>query len=194
MRYSADHKAQIKEKLIASSAALAKQGGFVATGVDGLMKAVGLSGGAFYGHFPSKEALFQAILARELDASLGKLAGAGAEFDLPQLQKRISQYLSLRHVQQPDAGCVLPALGAEIARADCTVRQQVEPWLAELQRVWGQVLQDEQLALVVLSQCVGALMLARMLADPQRQEEVLLASRLWLSKLFAEQAKQQVAV
>lgn len=194
MRYSADHKAQIKEKLLVSSAALAKQGGFVATGVDGLMKAVGLSGGAFYGHFASKEALFQAIVARELENSLGKLAGLGPDYDLGQLQKRISHYLSLRHVQQPEAGCVLPTLGAEIARADRSVREQVEPWLAELQRVWGRVLEDEQLALVVLSQCVGALMLARMLADPQRQEEVLAASRHWLEQLFRQKSQSKGSV
>ena len=51
-------------KLLASSGALAKRGGFSATGVDGLMKAIGLTGGAFYGHFASKDALFAAIVER----------------------------------------------------------------------------------------------------------------------------------
>ena len=65
MRYSAEHKTQTRDKLLASSGALAKRGGFSATGVDGLMKAIGLTGGAFYGHFASKDALFAAIVERE---------------------------------------------------------------------------------------------------------------------------------
>ena len=56
MRYSAEHKQQTREKLLHSSGALAKAGGFATTGVDGLMKAIGLTGGAFYSHFPSKNA------------------------------------------------------------------------------------------------------------------------------------------
>ena len=53
MRYSSEHKAMTREKLLHSSGAIAKQGGFSAAGVDSLMKAIGLTGGAFYSHFPS---------------------------------------------------------------------------------------------------------------------------------------------
>ena len=54
MRYSAEHKAQTREKLLHSSGAIAKQGGFASAGVDGLMKAIGLTGGAFYSHLPRR--------------------------------------------------------------------------------------------------------------------------------------------
>ncbi len=45
MRYSVSHKQQTRDKLLQSSAALAKKEGFASVGVDGLMKAIGLSGG-----------------------------------------------------------------------------------------------------------------------------------------------------
>lgn len=45
MRYSNEHKQQTRERLLASSGALAKRGGFASTGVAGLMKAIGLTGG-----------------------------------------------------------------------------------------------------------------------------------------------------
>lgn len=45
MRYSANHKLETKEKLLESSAVSAKKSGFSTVGVDGLMKAIGLSGG-----------------------------------------------------------------------------------------------------------------------------------------------------
>lgn len=42
-------------------------------GVDGLMKVIGLSGGAFYSHFSSKDELFGSIVERELSQSLERL-------------------------------------------------------------------------------------------------------------------------
>lgn len=178
MRYSAEHKALTREKLLCSSAALAKRGGFVSTGVDGLMKSIGLTGGAFYGHFASKDELFANIVERELKNSLERL-GNGAVGE--RLQRCLEIYLSMAHVQQPDSGCAIPTLGAEIARADLSVREQAEHWLVRLQQAWAQELDNPQLAWAILAQCVGALVVARMLATQQRQEEVLEASRQLLS-------------
>ncbi len=183
MRYSAEHKTQTRDKLLASSGALAKRGGFSATGVDGLMKAIGLTGGAFYGHFASKDALFAAIVERELSHSVALLGGAGCAAD--KLQRCLDIYLNMQHVEQPDSGCALPTLGAEIARADLAVRETAEHWLVRLQQAWGEVLGDPQLAWAILAQCVGALLVARMLATPQRQEEVLNASRRLLDRQLA---------
>ncbi|MFP3408531.1 TetR/AcrR family transcriptional regulator, partial [Pseudomonas sp. SIMBA_065] len=66
MRYSNEHKQQTRERLLSSSGALAKRGGFSSTGVAGLMKAIGLTGGAFYDHFPSKDDLFTEVVRQEL--------------------------------------------------------------------------------------------------------------------------------
>jgi len=186
MRYSPEHKAQTREKLLDSSAAIAKRGGFSGAGVDGLMKAIGLSGGAFYSHFPSKDDLFAAIVERELARSL-RLLGEAAPDEEPRLRLRrcLDAYLSMAHLEHPDSGCALPSLGAEIARAGLPVREQAEHWLRRLQQAWAEVLGDEQLAWAILSQCVGALVLARMLASPQAQQELLEANRQVLDQRLA---------
>ena len=62
MRYPANHKEETRKKLLANARAITKKGGFGTTGVDELMASIGLSGGAFYGHFPSKEALFAELV------------------------------------------------------------------------------------------------------------------------------------
>ena len=180
MRYSAEHKAQTREKLLTSSGALAKRGGFAGTGVDGLMKAIGLTGGAFYGHFASKDELFAAIVERELSQSLTLLGSEDASRD--KLKRCLDLYLSLQHVEQPDSGCAIPTLGAEIARADSSVRERAEHWLIRLQQAWARELADPQLAWAILAQCVGALVVARMLASPPRQAEVLTASRAMIDR------------
>lgn len=180
MRYSPEHKALTREKLLQSSGAIAKQGGFSVAGVDSLMKAIGLTGGAFYSHFPSKSDLFSAIVERELSNSAG-LLGDSDEASRAKLQRCLERYLSMAHVQHPDSGCALPTLGVEIARADVRVREQAEHWLLRLHQAWAGVLGSGELAWAILAQCVGALVVARMLATPQLQEDVLEASRTLLA-------------
>ena len=75
MRYAPNHKEETREKLLESSRAIAKKGGFSSTGVDALMSAIGLTGGAFYSHFGSKGELFAALIEREMENSAEMLAG-----------------------------------------------------------------------------------------------------------------------
>ncbi len=90
-----------------------KRQGFASTGLDTLMKAAGLTTGAFYSQFSSKAELLEAILQRRLSAqhdafpldSLEQLAGA------------TRLYLSRGHAQHADMGCPIPALAAEVGRA-----------------------------------------------------------------------------
>lgn len=175
MRYSASHKQQTRQRLVESSGAIAKRGGFATTGVDGLMKAIGLTGGAFYGHFPSKNDLFTEVVRRELSQS-PILAREGV-LDRQRLERCLDGYLSLAHLHNPEAGCAIPALGAEIARAHVQVREEAEHWLCTLQQAWASALGDDQKAWALIAQCVGALVVARMLASEDLQREVLEASR-----------------
>lgn len=173
MRYSANHKQETKEKLLESSAVSAKKSGFSTVGVDGLMKAIGLSGGAFYSHFSSKDELFASIVERELCQSLERL---GANESRDRLERCLKHYLSMAHVEHPESGCALPALGAEIARSDVVVRQQAESWICRLHESWARTLESDSLAWAILSQCIGALVVARMLATPDKQRKVLKSS------------------
>jgi AcrR family transcriptional regulator len=175
VRYSVIHKEQTRKKLLESSGGMAKEQGFSTIGVDGLMKAIGLTGGAFYSHFSSKDELFGAIVERELSNSLRRLSAEGDQ-DRLQLKRCLKQYLSMAHVENPQGGCVLPSLGAEIARADQAVRLHAEHWLCQLQQAWAHTLDSESLAWAALSQCIGALVVARMLSTPQIQQQVLDAS------------------
>lgn len=182
MRYSTEHKEQTRQKLVQSSGALAKQGGFSATGVAGLMKAIGLTGGAFYNHFPSKDDLFSEIVRQELSHSFINLKTQAGDLTRDKLQRCLDHYLSMAHLENPESGCAIPTLGAEIARADIKVRQEAEHWLKALHQAWAAILQDEALAWVLLSQCVGALLVARMLASDDSREAVLAASRGFVGK------------
>lgn len=182
MRYSTEHKQQTRDKLLASSGALAKRGGFASTGVAGLMKAIGLTGGAFYNHFPSKDDLFTEVVRRELCNS----PLAQGTVDRKRLKRLLDQYLSMAHLHNPEGGCPLPPLGVEIARAERPVREEAEHWLVQLHDAWSLTLGDTQQAWALISQCVGALVVGRMLASEPLQAQVLQASRNQVHKALDE--------
>ena len=84
---------------------------------------------------------------------------------------------------------MLPSLGAEIARADQAVRLNAERWLCQLQQAWAHTLDSESLAWATLSQCIGALVVARMMSTVQIQQQVLDASHdLLVRQIDAQEA------
>jgi len=177
MRYAPHHKEEIREKLIESSCAIAKKGGFSTTGVDALMSAIGLTGGAFYSHFGSKGELFAALIEREMAHSAHMLAGT-VDASSEQISSCLRSYLSSEHALHPENGCVLPALGAEIARAGPQVRAAVERALRKLQRRWSERLEgDDDAAWAVMAQCVGALVMARAVESDSSRQEILASVR-----------------
>ena len=184
MRYSSTHKEEVREKLVNSSRAIAKRGGFEGTGVDALMGAIGLTGGAFYAHFPSKRALFTAVIDEEVKNSTEMLAG---DEDSPSdhVAKRIRSYLSTYHALNPEEGCVLPTLGPEIARAAPEVRDAIERGLKQTQKSWSGRIGDPDAAWALIAQCVGALVLARAVASDSTRKEILASSRRFLDKTHA---------
>jgi TetR/AcrR family transcriptional regulator, transcriptional repressor for nem operon len=184
MRYPSTHKEETRKKLIGSARAIAKRGGFGTTGVDELMASIGLTGGAFYGHFPSKEALFAELVEQEISNSAEMLAGD--ESSPPDhVAKRLRSYLSSAHALHPETGCVLPTLGPEIARAAPEVRATVEQGLKRLQKSWSARIGDPDAAWALLAQCVGALVLSRAVESERTRKEILASSRRFIDETHA---------
>lgn len=182
MRYASKHKEETRERLLASSCAIAKKDGFDKTGVDKLMGAVGLSGGAFYSHFGSKDELFAALIEREMENSSALLAGT-TDAASDHVAKCLRRYLSSAHALNPETGCVMPTLGPEIARAAPEVRGTVERSLKKLQRNWSSRLgNDDDAAWAVLAQSIGALVMARAVESEKTRRDILASTRRSINK------------
>tara|TARA_B100000676_G_scaffold309336_1_gene372601 strand:- start:2412 stop:2987 length:576 start_codon:yes stop_codon:yes gene_type:complete len=173
MRYSASHKAEIRQKLITAAGALCKEQGFGITGVDALMATVGLSGGAFYGHFKTKGDLLEAIIDNELTTTRDQFINVAAPGSKPDASTLINRYLSRAHLDNPSAGCALPALSNEVARADDKVKQAYETHLLEIHTTLTNALPNPERAWAILAMVVGAISLARAVASPQLQQTML---------------------
>lgn len=183
MRYSAKHKAETRQKLIEKAGALAKQEGFATTGVDGLMSTVGLTGGAFYSHFSSKNELLLEIIRQELQKSYDLLEKNAATNSL---EPFLNLYLSQLHLNFPALGCALPTLTTEVARADDEVKQAFAHGLNQIHTLLTQQLADPQFAWATLAMTVGAVSLARGLPTGDQQQALLSSCQHVLLKI-AEQ-------
>ena len=114
MRKSREEAAQTRKRIVEAASCEFRKNGIVATGLNDLMKAAGLTHGGFYKHFESKDQLVAEACAEAVEtAILESLAGAaseGAGF--------AAAYLSTGHRDSPATGCPLSAIGSELARSD----------------------------------------------------------------------------
>jgi AcrR family transcriptional regulator len=119
MPWSAEHKARSRTRIIEAAGRAFRRHGRAGIGVDGVLKESGLTAGAFYGHFKSKDVLFQEVLA----TALARLAAGirrfreGAPEQGSWLGRFAAYYLSAAHRADVEGGCGLPSLSADVARA-----------------------------------------------------------------------------
>ena len=193
MRYAQEHKAKTRQKILKAAARLFREFGYDGVGVDAIMAEAGLTAGGFYAHFSSKRALFDEALATALEASkathaAAKGAGAASADDAGQLRLTIKSYLSRQHRDQVADGCPLPALTPDAARGGEASRANYERQLLQYVNRLEALLPEgaagrRDIALALMAQCVGGLMLARAVKDERLSDRILKACRQAALKL-----------
>jgi TetR/AcrR family transcriptional repressor of nem operon len=176
MRYSSNHKAETRRRIIGEAARRFRKDGVEGTGLVPLMKALGLTHGGFYAHFPSKDALVEASLAASAEQTFERWPDAASA---EQLRGFVADYLSPAHRDDPGTGCPLSSLAAELGlrgTPSSTADAIVERMDARL-RPCGLAPREPDRGLVALAAMVGALTLSRAVADPDRSAHILEAVR-----------------
>lgn len=189
MRYPKEHKEQARQRLVAGGARLAKKRGFAAAGVDDLAAAAGVTSGSVYKHFGGKSELLAAIITAELERSAATFAAVPAG-DEKRLGKALAAYLSPEHVAQPEAGCALPSLAADVARADPDVRLAFEEGLLAVHAALKRHVRSDDAAWALIAQSVGAVLLARAAQDEATQRGILAALKRHAAQLVAADARR----
>jgi len=169
-------KDRTRAALIELGGAAAKRHGFAALGVDAIAKAAGYTSGALYKNFKDKSALLKEIVSTELSHAAAAMVPP-VEGDTAYLSAWIDDYLSVRHVQHPEIGALIPALGPEIARATKDIRSEYEAQLLTLVDALLKSVKTEAQAWVILSTCAGAVMLARGVVDDAVSKRILESAR-----------------
>jgi TetR/AcrR family transcriptional repressor of nem operon len=174
MKVSKEVAAQHRAALLNAAGKLFRAKGFAGTGVAEITQAAGLTHGAFYTHFASKEALCAEVLAATLSR-----AAEGFE-RLGDVGIYIDRYLSRRHVQDRATGCPVAALGSELAREDKDMKaifaEGLEGFLARFAAscaAKGRAARRQ--AIAAYAAMIGGLILARAVPDEQLSDEILAA-------------------
>jgi TetR/AcrR family transcriptional regulator, transcriptional repressor for nem operon len=177
MRYEKGHKDTTRQHIIDVASRQFRGHGVAAVGLAGIMSDAGLTNGAFYTHFDSKEDLVQAVLANALDRREERLRAVAA--DNAGLETMIQDYLSSRHRDRPDDGCPTAALVAEVARHPKATRDaftaKVSTFieLIATQISAGSAEARRRNAVAIYGIMVGTLQLARAVNDKKLSDEIL---------------------
>jgi AcrR family transcriptional regulator len=177
MRYEKGHGDATRQHIIDVASAQFREGGLAAVGIAGIMAGAGLTNGAFYHHFESKEDLVEAVLAHALG---GRKLGLRANLEAGKsLDATIRDYLSARHRDDASGGCPTAALVAEIARHPKPTRDAFTGKIADIidliaaQSGKGSACERRQRAMAVYGLMIGALQLARAVNDRKLSDEIL---------------------
>ena len=177
MRYSKDQKQTTRQRILEAAGRRFKQDGIDGAGVASVMSDAGLTNGAFYGHFRSKDDLVANVLADQLRAQRRSLDSQPA--GRAGIEAFIRSYLSPQHRDQSADGCPSAALIDEIVRRPAATKQV---FTDELTRTMDDIASrldptDAEAArtdaLALFGFMLGTLQLARTLTDRDRSDQLL---------------------
>ena len=184
MRYDAEHKERTHQRILAEAASAIRTKGPDRVGVAEVMAELGLTHGGFYAHFASKDELVACAITYMFDRMIARFERKTEGLPPAQaLGVYIDSYLSVDHRDAPGRGCALAALSGDLPRLPADARARftegaqrlpaaITKLLAELGRA-----EAETLAVSAVSELVGALALARAIADDERSQAILRVSR-----------------
>lgn len=181
MRKSRREAALTRQRIVDRASVELRRNGIDSSTVSGIMSAAGLTHGAFYAHFESKDRLVEESIGLAIRALIDSVVTIGA--DGRGSAAVISEYLSAEHRDHPDGSCAFVALGSELARSSASIRnvatsgflKLVEAMAAQFCDLPASVAKQE--ALFTLSTIIGAVTMARIVTDPKLSESILREAR-----------------
>jgi TetR/AcrR family transcriptional repressor of nem operon len=172
MRYPAKATAAKHDRIVREASRLFRERGFERVTVGEVMKAAGLTHGAFYAHFASKQELEKAAVAYGQDVSAGRARSYGATKN--GRKAYADRYLSTWHRDNPGDGCTMAALAEEVARSAPELKTAFERGLEEILTAGGG---ERKEAIFQTAALLGGVVLARAVQEPQLSNEILQSVR-----------------
>ncbi|WP_433189229.1 TetR family transcriptional regulator [Actinoallomurus sp. CA-150999] len=178
MRYGEMHKQATRQRIIEMAGRRFKRDGIDGSGISTLMKDAGLTNGAFYTHFTSKDDLVATAVADQLQAQNANIVAQAAP-GRAGLEQIVRWYLSAHHRDSLDDGCPSAALLDEIGRcADTTKQAYTDGVLVVIDGIAARLAPDDPPSvrtktLSAYAMMAGTLQLSRALADGQLADELL---------------------
>src|SRR5437762_11780703 len=182
MRVSRTQAAENRQIVINVASRLFREHGFDGIGLKDLMKGAGLTQGAFYKQFASKDDLAAQASRRAMASGFSRWSATAAANPDDPFAALIALYLSPEHREERMDGCPVVALGSDAARQGADVKASFEAGIREyLEMLGGWVGEADGeesggKAMAILSTMVGAVLLSRAVNDKRLSKRFLQAA------------------
>jgi TetR/AcrR family transcriptional repressor of nem operon len=182
MRVSRIQAEKNRETVIDVASRLFREHGFDGIGLKDLMENAGLTQGAFYKQFTSKDDLASQASRRALASAFSRWSAAAAANPQDPLGAVISFYLSTEHREETMDGCPVVAVGSDAARQGADVKASFEAGIREYLELLGRWVGDAagenpgSKTMAILSTMVGAVLLSRAVNDEHLSNRFLQAA------------------
>jgi TetR/AcrR family transcriptional repressor of nem operon len=183
MRISKEKAAENRGKVMAAAARLFRERGLEGVGVDTLAEAAGLTHGAVYSHFKSKDELAAQALRQALLQSMGEwLAATSGISGAAGFEKLLKIYVSRSHRDHPELGCSVAAIGSDAPRAGDELRDVFTEGVSQFIDVLTQVstgaseAERRRQAIARAAAMIGALVMARAASSDRGLSDEILKS------------------
>jgi TetR/AcrR family transcriptional regulator, transcriptional repressor for nem operon len=195
VKVTKEKSAKNRAALIKTAARLFRERGIDGVGVAEISKAAGLTHGALYAQFPSKQALAAEALAHGLARSHASMTAPKRQ-GAPTLSDHLDLYLSLDHRDSLAEGCAMAASASEIARQDEAVSARFAEGFEQMVGVVQATLEpttlradDRARALTIAAAMIGGVAIARATAKsrPDLSDEIMAALRRVLGEVGGEE-------
>ncbi|MUL84366.1 TetR/AcrR family transcriptional regulator [Mycobacterium sp. CBMA247] len=187
----ADSKQESQDRILDAAARRLREEGLTGAGIAAVMRDAGLTHGAFYSHFSTKDELASAAFAHAIGTGrphwIKPTRGESWRARLTSLAKR---YLTPAHRDDLATSCAFAALGSEAARGSDEFRAAYERELrTSLSAICGDDTDDERFdeAIALMALCVGGMTLSRAVADPEFSARILQSARAAAAKVAEDQ-------
>jgi TetR/AcrR family transcriptional repressor of nem operon len=197
MKVTKEKSAENRAALVETAARLFRERGIDGVGVAEIGKAAGLTHGALYGQFPSKQALVAEALAHGMAASHAYMT-APKPHGASTLSDQLDLYLALDHRDNLAGGCAMAASASEIARQDEAVSARLAKGFEEMVGSVQAALKpttlstdDRARALAIAAAMIGGVAIARAASKsrPDLSDEIMAAVRRVLGEVGGEGGK-----
>jgi AcrR family transcriptional regulator len=183
MAQSPTKKEQTRARILDAASQSFRSSGYAGTGVDGIAKAAGVTSGAFYAHFGSKDGAFEAALATGMNEVIESVPKFQTEFGTDWVGAFADYYLGTAHRGDLARGCAMTTLSPEIVRADPKMRSTYEAKMSEIVGLIANGLEggaeDVRRAKgwAMLSTLIGGLTLSRAVSNPNEVNAIAASAR-----------------
>jgi AcrR family transcriptional regulator len=178
MRHKGVDKEETRLKILEAASCGFRKYGFAGMGVDGLSKAAGVTSGAFYSHFGSKDGAFNAALAAGLDEVIEGIPKFQNEYGTDWVKAFAEYYLGKPHRNDLEKGCAMAALTPEVVRFGPKVQEEFENKMTVIAALMARGLMghsdEARLAKAwsILGLLIGGISVARAMQSTKASEDV----------------------